>query len=184
MEKNKLRALVKERRRLLSETEVLAASERIAERLLCLSEISSAEWVFCYAALGGEVQLDGFIESLLARGKRIALPRVEGRRIRFYEIEGLGELRAGAMGIREPAGGEPVWVPDAPVVMPGLAFDWELNRVGFGGGFYDGFLREEPGHFAVAVAFDWQVFDRVPSDPCDIRPEVLVTESRLLSRSH
>ena len=62
------------------------------------------------------------------------------------------------------------------MVMPGVAFDKENHRVGYGGGFYDRFLEKHPQVRRVAVAFEFQMLPAVPTEPTDISPEIIVTE--------
>ena len=64
--------------------------------------------------------------------------------------------------------------------MPGVAFDEDRHRVGYGGGFYDRFLEAHPGMKTAALAFEFQIKDRVPFEPFDIRPGQIVTEQRVL----
>lgn len=64
----------------------------------------------------------------------------------------------------------------AMMVMPGVAFDRENHRVGYGGGFYDRFLEKHPCIRRVAVAFEFQMLPEVPTEPTDISPEIIVTE--------
>lgn len=66
---------------------------------------------------------------------------------------------------------------DALMIMPGVAFDRENHRVGYGGGFYDRFLEKHPDIRRVAVAFDFQILDQVPTEPTDICPQIIVTQS-------
>ena len=65
------------------------------------------------------------------------------------------------------------------MIMPGVAFDNANNRVGYGGGFYDRFLEKHPGILRVAVAFDFQVLEQVPTEPTDICPQIIVTQSKI-----
>ena len=64
------------------------------------------------------------------------------------------------------------------MVMPGVAFDPQNHRVGYGGGFYDRFLEKHPQIKRVAIAFDFQILLSVPTEPTDISPEVIVTENK------
>ena len=66
---------------------------------------------------------------------------------------------------------------DALFVMPGVAFDREHHRVGYGGGFYDRYLERMPELKKVAVAYECQMFDEVPYEIFDIRPTILITEA-------
>ena len=75
--------------------------------------------------------------------------------------------------------GETVSWEDAMMIMPGVAFDEKCDRVGYGGGFYDRFLEKHPGICRVAVGFSFQILPEVPTEPTDIRPQVVVTEDKI-----
>ena len=67
------------------------------------------------------------------------------------------------------------------MIMPGVAFDPQNHRVGYGGGFYDRFLEKHPMIKRVAVAFEFQILPSVPTEPTDISPELIVTENTIYS---
>ena len=104
------------------------------------------------------------------------MPKVVGQDMIFYKLTDFAQLEKGYFGIPEPAGGEIVQWEDAMMVMPGVAFDRENHRVGYGGGFYDRFLEKHPCIRRVAVAFEFQMLPEVPTEPTDISPEIIVTE--------
>ena len=65
------------------------------------------------------------------------------------------------------------------LVVPGTAFDRQMHRMGYGGGFYDRFLEKHPYITRVAVAFEFQMMSEVPVEPTDISPEIIVTEKEI-----
>ena len=97
----------------------------------------------------------------------------------FYRLTDFSQLAPGYFGIPEPTEGETVDWTDALMIMPGVAFDRENHRVGYGGGFYDRFLEKHPDTQRVAVAFDFQILDLVPTEPTDICPQIIVTQSNI-----
>lgn len=104
----------------------------------------------------------------------------------LHAIGSFADLEAGRWGIREPIMSAPVWpyVSDIDVVVvPGLAFDSKGGRLGYGGGYYDAFMRrykEQAGKepFKLALAFDAQLVSEVPMDDHDFRVDAIVTECR------
>ena len=68
------------------------------------------------------------------------------------------------------------------MIMPGVAFDRENHRVGYGGGFYDRFLEKHPDIQRIAVAFSFQMMSEVPVEPTDIFPQIIVTENDIICR--
>ena len=116
-----------------------------------------------------------------------AVPAPEQRR--FVDVGGrqvmLSRFHAGkpgTFGIPEPVSGDPISPGDALMIMPGTAFDRNLSRIGYGGGYYDRYLCENPNIQTVAVSYACQVFDSIPSEEHDVRPRILVTEDEILYR--
>lgn len=107
----------------------------------------------------------------------MAVPKVVGKDMVFYRLTDFSQLEPGYYGIPEPARGEIVQWEDAMMIMPGVAFDRDNHRVGYGGGFYDRFLEKHPRIERVAVAFSFQILPQVPVEPTDIFPQIIVTES-------
>lgn len=109
--------------------------------------------------------------------KRVAVPRVEGKNMTFYYLENWEQLQPGYFQIPEPAWGTAASEENALLIMPGVAFDANCNRAGYGQGFYDRYLEAHPDHPTIAIAFDFQLVDEVPSEPTDIRPDMVITET-------
>ena len=183
LKKTELRKEIFAMRSQLSAAEAERLSGRIADRLRGLPEYQAAERIFFYIDFGKEVQTRGLIRRALLEGKSVAVPRIEGKQMRFYPFTDFSSLKKSAFGIDEPAGGEPVWWEDAFVVMPGVAFDKKGHRLGYGGGFYDRYLEAFPVRFKAALAFSFQVRDEIPSDRYDIGPDLVVTENELFDFS-
>ncbi|MCC6095359.1 MAG: 5-formyltetrahydrofolate cyclo-ligase [Eubacterium sp.] len=186
MDKKEIRKAVFSRRREASDEEVQRSSEAIFSRITASSCYQSAASVFCYMDHKHEVMTRSFIEQCWHDGKKVAVPKVNGRDMNFYYIEYFGQLEKGIMGILEPITHCPGVVrnadedEDAPIIVPGVAFDEDRNRCGYGGGYYDKYLSGHSCHTTIAVAFEFQIFDRIPSDEHDIRPQYLVTEKRVI----
>lgn len=186
--KKQLRERILQQRNALS-TEMRGEKSRaISQRLLSLPQFQSAQWIMSYVTFRSEVDTIPFIEASLVRGKRMVVPVVEKstRRLLISEIRDIArELVPGAYGIMEPA--ENFWRIISPqllnlVVVPGVAFDLQGNRLGYGGGYYDRFLKTlSPGVSLIAVAFDLQVVEKIPAEHHDLKVHLIVTESRLIN---
>ena len=157
-------------------------SQAITAKLLALPEYRAAGVVCAYASFGSEFDTAAFCSDVVAAGKRLLLPRVNraAHMIELREVKNLGgELVAGVWGIREPAERCPI-VPSSSVeflLVPGVAFTANGDRLGYGGGFYDRLLNElKPGVARVVAAFSMQVIDDLPSSPRDQRVYRIVTE--------
>ena len=107
----------------------------------------------------------------------------------FYRIVSLDDLEEGYKGIREPGtcDGEMLFHAGAGqekslMLMPGSVFDRERNRIGYGGGYYDRYLERETGFTVMAVCFDIQVQEKIPSDIHDRKPDMILTECHTYER--
>ena len=109
-------------------------------------------------------------------GKYVAVPKVEGKKLVFYAIQGKKDLESGVMGIMEPKS-SCLRIGDefAPVIVPGIAFDREGHRIGYGGGYYDRFFDEEPDHPRFGIAYPFQLFDSLPAEAHDKGMDMVIT---------
>ena len=109
------------------------------------------------------------LEQALRDGKRVAVPKCYGDQMRFIYMDDLSKVENGYANIPEPIADAPVADDKtALVLMPGMAFTADGNRMGYGGGFYDKFLAAEPDHPTVALCYDFQMVDYIPTDDYDI----------------
>jgi phosphoribosylglycinamide formyltransferase-1 len=156
----------------------------IMDRFIRSKEFDSAKCMLLYASKGGEVHTDGIILSVLSLGKRVCLPLTikETHQLEIYEIKGMDELSPGAYGILEPKQVlERRVSPDEVdvVVVPGVSFDGEGHRLGYGMGYYDSLLKHVPGT-KIGLAYTWQVVAHVPSEPHDVSVDMIVTENGVI----
>ena len=175
---------MKKRRSELSSREVHARSERIIARLTGHEVYRRAGCLASYVSIANEVDTLILIDLALDSGKRVAVPVVKPNRTLIHrEVRSRAELTPSSFGLLEPLCEVGAVVPpDAfdVVLVPGLAFDHAGNRVGFGAGYYDRFLLRAPA-FKIGLAYDFQLFDRLPAGPRDIPMDLIVTESGIHS---
>lgn len=187
MEKKELRKQILAARMAQSDTEVAEKSRRIAEKLKGLPEFKEAGVIMFYLDFRKEVQTGEVIAECLARGKRVVIPitdTVNTALIPSELMEFPGDLTSGTWGILEPKA-DRVRPADPQeidlVVVPGVSFDPNGNRLGYGGGFYDRFLlRTKPGTTFVALAFELQIKNDVHPEPHDHPVHYVITEDRLI----
>ena len=178
-----VRKYISEQRKSLDEDTAAALSRRIFERLLAREWYKTAGCIFTYYGCNGEVKTDLIIKDALSRGKEVALPRVAGRTMDFFYINSLDDLIKGYMGIPEPAADRPACDADPLMIMPGVAFDLKLNRIGYGGGFYDRYLADRNFGKKAALAYEFQIFESIESSETDIKPDILITEKKVYERN-
>ncbi len=159
-----------------------AASARITARVQAFPGYRECQTLACYVSLPAEVATAALIQAALAAGKRVALPRCSpARRLTFHLIHSLDGLVPGPYGILEPPADSPQLAPAALelILIPGLGFDAAGNRLGYGAGYYDGFLPQSTG-CRVGLAFACQCVAHIPADPHDVAMDWVVTEAGLL----
>jgi 5-formyltetrahydrofolate cyclo-ligase len=185
LSKNEIRNHIRQQRRNQSPSIIQRKSKAIWELLSSLQEFNRAGTIAFYVSIAreGEVDTIPMIEESLALGKRICVPKVvESFGLRFFEIRSMKDLNRGSFGILEPAGVSKI-LPQAIdlVIVPGIAFDKSGNRLGFGKGYYDKFLSKLKGEKPIiALAFDFQIIDGIPSSKNDVRVHKIITETRII----
>jgi 5-formyltetrahydrofolate cyclo-ligase len=162
------------------EAERIRRGALVAERFLDLPEVLAARSVLLFWSFGSEVPTPPLIDALHERGVRTALPRIVDGDIEVRSFAPGDAMTDTSFGAREPDGGEVLGAVDV-VCTPGVAFDLQGRRIGYGGGFYDRLLPRMPGAARIAVAFDLQVLDGpLPSGRFDEPLDALVTQTRTL----
>ena len=159
------------------------ASAKIARTFLSLSETEKAETIALYCSMPEEVETDGLIIKLFEKRKTVCVPLVTKKEMVFIRIRSLEDLKnTGSFGIREPVYRRENIVPADHIelaVFPGLAFDKEGNRVGYGGGYYDRAFAGNDITEKIAFCFSCQLLDRVPSEAHDLKVDKIITEESI-----
>lgn len=185
-QKRRLRQTALERRRSLPDRQ--ERSLRIWERIFRIPEFHQAQTIACYVALPEEVQTEIGLRRILEEGKRLVVPYCRGSDLELCRIFSLDEISPGHWGIGEPKE-ELRQDPARKVVaeevdlflVPGVAFDRQGGRLGFGKGYFDRLLRRaRQSACRVGICFACQLFDKLPQLPHDIRMNILVTEEETL----
>lgn len=181
--KQKTRHSMKKLRDSMINVEAEEKSAAIIKVLEGLNEYEKAGTILFYAAKGNEVRTRKAIESAIKKGKAVLLPitNMKTREIELGEAKSYGELIRGEFGILEPRQRSeiPLWNIDM-VVVPGLAFDREGHRLGYGLGFYDRLLHKLPQATKIGLAYDSQIVERLPREKHDHPMDIVVMESRIV----
>lgn len=182
--KKKLRADRLKKRKELPLEKRAKLSEKIKRQVLASKAFQTAETVFVYASYKSEVDTKNLIQEAFKAGKRVAVPKVNGKEMDFFEICSWEELFPGYQGILEPQvqKKEPV-VPKKNdlFLLPGVVFDRRGGRIGYGGGFYDRYLskiEQEYGSMPhlMALAFPCQMFyGTLPTQEHDKKMDCILT---------
>jgi len=172
----KLRLEMARQRAALSDDAVERSSRRVAEKLKQLLPVQKANSIMAFISIRNEIDLRGFISS--TSGKVFLYPRVESDgMLRAVPITDRSEMQPGPFGILEPVGTgvDPAQID--VVLVPGLVFDGNGYRLGYGKGYYDRFLRQLDRHtFICGICYDFQVVDNVYPHAGDVPMHWIVTD--------
>ena len=169
MDKQTLRRTIRDKKRSMTEAEIVQRSEALGRMLAATEVYRRAETIYGYLPYNQEVRTVPMLEQALRDGKRVAVPKCYGDEMKFIYLDDLSQVAKGYAGIPEPIADGPVAEDEtALVLMPGLAFDPKGHRVGYGGGFYDRFLAREPNHPTLALCYDFQVLPALDTEAHDI----------------
>lgn len=177
-QKTSLRGQMRLRRNALSIEDNRALSHQICEHLRGFQTLQNASVVAAYLATRHEVSLDEAIAFWL-QDKTVAAP-APGLKPRFDVLQNLENVRTNARGLRVPMAERKIAAHEFDIILvPGLAFDLNGNRLGQGGGWYDRTLeraRHKSAPLVIGVAFECQIVETVPHENHDARVDCLVTE--------
>ncbi|MCD7904261.1 MAG: 5-formyltetrahydrofolate cyclo-ligase [Clostridiales bacterium] len=153
----------------------------IGERLFNDSCYKVCESVFCYLSFRSEAETEIIINTALREGKIAALPYMtekKGKMV-FVKIKSLSELVKNTFGIFEPVPTEKSIVTPTDktiIIVPGTAFSRDNFRMGYGGGYYDRYLRKHCFLCTIGIGFKEQLYDEIPADEYDVRLDKLIIE--------
>ena len=169
MDKKELRRSIRERKRAMTEGEIESRSQKLGELFIASQAYRNAKTIYGYLPYNQEVRTVPMLEQALRDGKTVAVPKCYGDEMKFIVMTDLSQVEKGYAGIPEPIADGPVADDEtALVLMPGLAFDPQGHRIGYGGGFYDKFLSREPAHPTLALCYEFQMLPHLETEAHDI----------------
>jgi 5-formyltetrahydrofolate cyclo-ligase len=184
--KESIRSVIRNKRNAMHESEVLEKSRRIKEYLFSMQEFREARTILFYVSYNNEVHTHEMIQESLRMKKHIAVPvsNVETRTIICSTLVNWDDLSAGVYNILEPR--KDCIEQIAPtsldlILLPGIAFDSEGNRIGHGKGYYDRFLQDNLHAHRFGLAFEFQIVEKIPTGKHDRRVEKIITEDRIIN---
>ena len=169
MDKQALRKQIRDQKRAMTEEQIVSKSEALGRLFVASEAYKQAKTIYGYLPYNQEVRTTAMLQQALDDGKRVAVPKCYGDEMRFIYLDDLSKVEKGYCNIPEPIADEPIADdPTALVLMPGLAFDPQGHRMGYGGGFYDKFLAAEPDHPTLALCYDFQMMEHLETEAHDI----------------
>ncbi len=181
MNKTEIRKEMLQKRNRLSAMEQQMYSERISDRILKSSLYDQCKNLCIYQAFRNEVSCDKIMRQALQDKKSVFVPvtDLENKTMEFYRVTEHTKWKAGAYGIMEPVFTDmtPVLKEKALILMPGLVFDRDKHRIGYGGGYYDKYLAGHMEHTTIALCYHFQIVkERLPFEEYDILPDYIATD--------
>ena len=174
--KNQLKESIIKKRKSLSKEEILQGSKKIQNNLFTLEQYKKSKTVMFFVSFNSEVHTHEMIKEAL-KSKTIIVPKVVNHEIEPSLIIDFDNLIAGKFGILEPIEATKIAYKNIDLVLvPGIAFDKDGHRIGYGFGYYDKFLKKVPKAIKIGLAFDFQVVDKIPRETHDFPVDMIVTE--------
>jgi len=181
-EKMALRSLLKQKRAEINIQDKQKADQIICDKLLSLNEIKNAKTVLTFVSTKDEVDTICFIKSLFSLHKNVAVPKcidINGN-MSFYLISSLESLLENSFGIFEPSDKSEKLqdFSNSVCIIPALSFDKNKQRIGYGKGYYDRFLKEYKG-IKIGICYDELITQKLPCDSFDISADKVITQTQI-----
>lgn len=181
--KSKIRKRILNVRNNMSKEDVKKNSNAIMDKITGLDIYKQSKVVFIYMDFKNEVMTSNLIKRMLSEKKRVVIPYTDSINTVLIpsEITKESDLKQNSFGYFEPKSILPVNIEEIDlVIVPGVVFDKNLNRIGFGKGYYDKILnRLKPSAKKVALAHDFQVLEDIPAEEHDVKMDMIITEKNI-----
>lgn len=186
--KNLVRKEIKTKRENMNEEEKKKLSNVIIEKFLNLPEVKNAKVVMSYMAFKNEVESRELNEKLLELGKKVLIPKVSDDKEKITAVLVTGEYKKGHFGIMESTGEDFSEKGIDIIIVPGVAFNKNGGRIGFGKGYYDKFISERENlnekSLRVSLAYDFQIDNRFSAEKHDKNIHLIITEKRIIETEY
>ena len=178
--KNQLKESILEQRNSLPKEDVFEKSRQIQNNLFNLDSYKKSKTIMFFVSFNNEVDTHEIIREAL-KNKNVIVPKVIGHDIESSVIIDFDNLMPSKLGILEPIELMKIAYKNIDLILvPGIAFDREGHRIGYGFGYYDKFLKKVPKSVKIGLCFDFQVVDKVPREEHDVPVDLIVTEKRVV----
>jgi len=163
---------------------ILINSEKISDHLLILPAFRNASHILFYVSYNGEVHTHKLMRKAFSLNKNVYVPISEPKThtLTISKLNQFADLTTGSYSILEPKKEKREIVPIEKIetiLVPGVAFDLNGNRLGQGGGYYDWLLSQSKAT-TIGLAFEFQIRHFIPTDPHDEQVDIIVTEKRII----
>ena len=173
------------KRNSLSEFEIINNSKIISTRVIATKEYQRSKSIGAYYPIGSEVKTFDIIKHSIDNKKEVGLPRViDCTKIEFFKIieDSFEKIKftKGKYGIFENSMSSTSIDQMDLLIIPGIAFDLQGNRIGYGKGYYDRLLSSRKAKYIIGLAYEAQVINEIPKNDHDIPVNIIITEKRTI----
>ena len=185
--KETLKQEISKKRKYLAKEEGKEKSEKIKENFFALDEFKKSKNIMFYVSFNSEVSTIEIIKELLIKKeKNVIVPFVQKNNpiLQLSELRNVNELAAKTFGILEP---KEDYIREFSyknldlIILPGIVFDQNRHRIGYGYGYYDRFLKKlDKSTIKIGFAFDFQLVEKIPEERHDVPVDIVITEERVL----
>ena len=183
MDKKELRKILREKRRNISKTQKAIYDKTISEKIINTDYFKKAEQVLIFASTDEEFDTRYIIERCRLEHKRVFYPRCldKNGNMEFFKVDSVGDLEIGIMGLLEPKKTCKPYKPKENdiAIVPALSADKKHYRIGYGGGYYDRFLKKFNG-VSICPCYSELYSESLPADEYDIKVSIIATEKEVL----
>jgi len=172
-------------RKNMTKSEVIEKSKKIKNRLFKITEYKTAQTILFYISYNNEVYTHDMIKESMSRGKTIVVPKSDkkNRKLILSELTNWEDLEVGAYTILEPRKNciKEVSIESIDlIIVPGVVFDINGNRIGHGMGYYDRLLKKSHNIPSIGLAFEFQIVKKIEAEEHDERIDIIITEDRII----
>lgn len=182
MTKQQIREKVLAMRRGLTSKYIEEESGKVYEHLTESGIFQNVKTVLSYSDFDNEIKTATLTGWMMFHGIKVYLPCVCDKTLYAADIKSTG-LELSNFGIAQPKFEEASFIEPEQldlVIVPGIAFDRMKNRIGFGCGYYDSFLKRTEKAKKVALAYDFQIVDSIPKEVHDVRMDMIITSDGII----
>jgi len=174
--KNELRASMLSERNSLKADLKQAWDKEICAQLIDLIVQEAPKVIHSFIPMGMEIDIKPVIDFALGKNIVVVCPKaMKGRKMDNLVLRSLSELESGVYGTKHPAGNNIYTGVIDFIITPGLAFDKKGNRIGYGAGYYDAFLKENTEALSIGIGYDFQIVENIPTEEHDVAVKQVLT---------
>ncbi len=180
IKKFNLRKEMRQKRQDEDPLDIFSKSMKIIENLIKVEECKGPKKIMFYLSYGSEAMTFDTINLANMTKMEVYVPYLVEKDMKISRLRNLSELSMTEYGIMEPEKREDISKEDLEIVIvPGVVFDRKGNRIGSGLGYYDRFLKDTKA-IKIALAFDFQVIDKIEPTKEDIPVDIIITEKEVI----